>query len=101
VLAPVLERSADPSNPVEAFPLARRLRKLFPDRLYLEIAYHGHPREKLLNRALMALCHRFDLPLVATWVTCRMSPSTCCVGSRWGSQSVIQSIGPSIRELAP
>lgn len=66
VLAPALERCADPSNPVDAFPLTRHLRELFPDRLYLEIAYHGHPREKVVNRALMALSNRFDLPLVAT-----------------------------------
>ena len=66
VLSPALERCADPSNPVEAFSLARHLRELFPDRLYLEIAYHGHPREKVVNRALMALSNRFDLPLVAT-----------------------------------
>ena len=66
VLSPALERCADPSNPVEAFSLTRHLRELFPDRLYLEIAYHGHPREKIVNRALMALSSRFDLPLVAT-----------------------------------
>ena len=66
VLAPTLERCADPSNPVEAFALTRRLSELFPDRLYLEISYHGHPREKVVNRALMALSNRFDLPLVAT-----------------------------------
>jgi hypothetical protein len=66
VLAPTLERCADPSNPVEAFSLTRRLRELFPDRLYLEISYQGHPREKVVNRALMALSNRFDLPLVAT-----------------------------------
>jgi DNA polymerase-3 subunit alpha len=66
VLAQTLERCADPSNPVEALPLARRLRELFPGRLYLEISYHGHPREKVVNRALMALSNRLDLPLVAT-----------------------------------
>src|SRR5262252_1665075 len=65
-LAPTLERCADPSNPVEALPLARRLRELFPGHLYLEISYHGHPREKVVNRALMALSNRLDLPLVAT-----------------------------------
>src|SRR5215472_16318119 len=66
VLAATVERCADPTQPVEAFPFTRRLRELFPNRLYLEIAYHGRPREKLLNRALMALSNRFDLPLVAT-----------------------------------
>jgi hypothetical protein len=41
VLAPAIERCADPANPIEALPLARRLRDLFPDRFYLELAYHG------------------------------------------------------------
>ena len=40
--------------------------ELFPERLYLEVAYHGNPREKLLNRALRALAQKLDLPLVAT-----------------------------------
>ncbi|HEY2595494.1 MAG TPA: hypothetical protein VGK33_16505, partial [Chloroflexota bacterium] len=66
VLAPSLERCADPTNPVEAFSLTRRLRELFPDRLYLEISHHGHPREKVVNRALMAVAERLELPLVAT-----------------------------------
>jgi DNA polymerase-3 subunit alpha len=66
VLAPLIAGSADPTNPVEAVPLARRLAELFPDRFYLEVAYHGHPREKLVNRALMALGSKLDLPLVAT-----------------------------------
>ena len=47
-------------------PLARHLRELFPDRFYLELSYHGHPREKLVNRGLMALSERLELPLVAT-----------------------------------
>ncbi len=66
MLAPAIERCADPSNPVEALPLARHLRELFPDRFYLELAYHGHPREKVVNRALMAIANRLELPLVAT-----------------------------------
>ncbi|MBV9546282.1 MAG: hypothetical protein JOY61_18080 [Chloroflexi bacterium] len=39
VLSPSLERCADPTNPVEAFVHVRRLRELFPDRFYLELAY--------------------------------------------------------------
>jgi len=66
ILAPAIERCADPSNPVEALPLARRLRELFPERFYLELSYHGHPREKVINRALMAVADRLELPLVAT-----------------------------------
>jgi DNA polymerase-3 subunit alpha len=66
VLASAIERCSDPSNPIEALPLARHLRELFPDRFYLELAYHGHPREKVVNRALMAVASRLELPLVAT-----------------------------------
>jgi DNA polymerase III alpha subunit len=65
-LSRTLERSADPTHPVEAVPLARWLAELFPERLYLELSYHGNPREKLLNRALMALGQMLDLPLVVT-----------------------------------
>jgi DNA polymerase III alpha subunit len=43
VLSRTLERSADPTHPVEAVPLARWLAELFPDRLYLELSYHGNP----------------------------------------------------------
>jgi hypothetical protein len=66
VLSRTFERSADPARPVEAVSLARWLAELFPDRLYLELAYHGNPREKLLNRSLTALAETLDLPLVAT-----------------------------------
>jgi hypothetical protein len=65
VLSPLVEHAADPSNPTEAMPLTRRLAELFPH-LYIELAYHHHPREKLINRGLVALAQRLDLPLVAT-----------------------------------
>src|SRR5919201_345077 len=39
---------------------------LFPDRLYLELAYHGRPTEKLINHGLVVVSERLELPLVAT-----------------------------------
>ena len=43
-----------------------RLMELYPDRLYLELAFHGNPAEKLVNRGLVAIAQRMDLPMVAT-----------------------------------
>src|SRR5918911_2142643 len=65
VLAPLIEQAADLSNPVEAVALARRLSELYPH-VYVELAYHGHPREKLVNSGLVALAQRLELPVVAT-----------------------------------
>lgn len=65
VLSPLIEHAADPGNPVEAVGLTRRLAELYPH-LYLELAYHHQPREKLINRGLVALAQRLDVPLVAT-----------------------------------
>jgi DNA polymerase-3 subunit alpha len=66
VLAPYIERADDPAEPRAALARTRWLSELFPDRLYLELAYHGQPREKLINRGLVALSQLLDLPLVAT-----------------------------------
>jgi DNA polymerase III subunit alpha len=65
VLTPLIEQAGDPSNPVEAVALASRLNELYPH-VFVELAYHGQPREKLVNRGLVALAQRLDLPLVAT-----------------------------------
>src|SRR5579859_2913968 len=65
VLTPLVEQAADPSNPVEAVALASRLSELY-SHVFVELAYHGQPREKLVNRGLVALAQRLDLPLVAT-----------------------------------
>ena len=65
VLTPLIEQVANPSNPVEAVALASRLNELYPH-VHVELAYHGQPREKLVNRGLAALAQRLDLPLVAT-----------------------------------
>jgi DNA polymerase-3 subunit alpha len=39
---------------------------LYPNWLYLEIAFHGNAAERLVNRGLIAIAQRMDLPLVAT-----------------------------------
>ncbi len=65
VLTPLIERAPDLSNPSEAVALARRLNELYLH-VYVELAYHGHSREKLVNRGLVALAQRLDLPVVAT-----------------------------------
>ena len=65
VLGLLVEHAADPGNPIEAAALCRRLAELYPY-LYIELAYHGHPREKLINRGLVALAERLELPIVAT-----------------------------------
>ncbi len=66
ILSAAIEHSGNPAEPIEAFSLVRRLMELYPDRLYLELAYHGNPAEKLVNRGLVAIAQRMDLPLVAT-----------------------------------
>jgi DNA polymerase III subunit alpha len=66
ILSAAIEHSANPAEHVEAFGLARRLMELYPGRLYLELAFHGNAAEKLVNRGLIALAQRMELPLVAT-----------------------------------
>jgi DNA polymerase III subunit alpha len=66
IVSTAIEQSANPAEPIEAFGLVRRLMELYPARLYLELAYHNHPLEKLVNRGLVAIARRMDLPLVAT-----------------------------------
>jgi len=66
ILSSAIEHSANPAEPIEAYGLVRRLMELYSDRLYLELAFHGNPAEKLVNRGLVAIAQRMDLPLVAT-----------------------------------
>jgi DNA polymerase-3 subunit alpha len=66
ILSSAIERSANPAEPIEAYGLVRRLLELCSDRLYLELAFHGNPAEKLVNRGLMTIAQRMELPLVAT-----------------------------------
>src|SRR5436309_13798266 len=66
VLSAAIEHSGNPAEPIEAYGLARRLMELYPGRLYLELAFHGNSAEKLVNRGLIAIAERMELPLVAT-----------------------------------
>jgi DNA polymerase-3 subunit alpha len=66
ILSAAIEHSGNPAEPIEAYGLARRLMDLYPNRLYLELAFHGHPAEKLVNRGLLTIAQRMALPLVAT-----------------------------------
>ena len=66
ILSAAIEHSANPAEPIEALGLTRRLMELYPNRLYLELAFHGNSAEKLVNRGLIALAQRLELPLVAT-----------------------------------
>ncbi len=66
LLSGAIENSTDPAEPIEAYGLVRRLMELYPNRLYLELAFHGHAAEKLVNRGLVAIAQRMELPLVAT-----------------------------------
>ena len=66
ILSSAIEHARNPAEPIEAFGLARRLMELYPDRLYLELAFHGNAAEKLVNRGLVAIAQRMELPLVAT-----------------------------------
>jgi DNA polymerase-3 subunit alpha len=40
--------------------------ELYPGRLYLELGFHGNAAEKHVNRGLIAIAQRMELPLVAT-----------------------------------
>jgi hypothetical protein len=42
------------------------LAELYPNRLKLEIAFHGNAAEKLANRGLIAIAQRMELPLVTS-----------------------------------
>ncbi len=46
--------------------LARQLREIFPNRLYLEIQRHNLPEEAGIESDLINLAYEFDIPLVAT-----------------------------------
>jgi DNA polymerase-3 subunit alpha len=66
LLSAAIEHSSNPAEPVEAYGLVRRLMDLYPGRLYLELAFHGNPAERLVNRGLVAIAERMELPLVAS-----------------------------------
>jgi DNA polymerase III subunit alpha len=66
LLSAAIERSSNPSEPTEALRLARQLLGVFGDRLYFELAFHGRAVDKLVNRGLLALGERLEVPVVAT-----------------------------------
>jgi DNA polymerase III subunit alpha len=51
-----------------------RLRQLFPDRLYIELARRGDAVEEAAEEALIALAYERNLPLVATNPACFAEP---------------------------
>jgi DNA polymerase III alpha subunit len=51
---------------LEAYGLVRRLIQLYPNRLCLELAFHGNAAEKLVHCGLIAIAQWMKLPLVAT-----------------------------------
>ena len=45
----------------EALLVARRLAEIYDDRLYLTLAFHGSPSDKMLNRGLLAITKSMNL----------------------------------------
>jgi hypothetical protein len=66
LLASYVERFEDPDEPVEALLAARRLADIYADRLYVALAFHGSPSDKVVNRGLLAIAQRLELGVVAT-----------------------------------
>jgi DNA polymerase III subunit alpha len=77
ILSSAIEHSRNPADPIEAYGLVRRLMELYPNRLYLELAFHGNAAEKLVNRGLIAIAQRMELPLVATNAVRFRAPRRC------------------------
>ncbi|MCB9989176.1 MAG: DNA polymerase III subunit alpha [Rhodospirillales bacterium] len=50
----------------EAEAALKRLKKIFGDRLYIELQRHGWPEEDRIEGALIDLAYKHDIPLVAT-----------------------------------
>jgi len=50
----------------DAEAVLKRLKKLFPDRLYVELQRHGLPEENRIDGAMIDLAYKHDIPLVAT-----------------------------------
>jgi DNA polymerase III alpha subunit len=66
VISAAIEHSGNPAEPIEAYGLTRRLMELYTGRLDLELAFRRNAAEKLVNRGLIAIAQRMELPLVAT-----------------------------------
>jgi DNA polymerase-3 subunit alpha len=50
----------------EADRLTQDLKRIFSDRLYMEIQRHGTPEEESSENGLVDLAYRYDIPLLAT-----------------------------------
>lgn len=50
----------------DAEDILKRLKKIFGDRLYIELQRHGWPEEDRIEDALVDLAYKHDVPLVAT-----------------------------------
>ncbi|QQG35328.1 MAG: DNA polymerase III subunit alpha [Micavibrio aeruginosavorus] len=54
------------NQPRQAEEAAKRLKKIFKGRLYIEIQRHGMPEENRIEEGLIDLAYKHDIPLVAT-----------------------------------
>ncbi|HEY8962930.1 MAG TPA: DNA polymerase III subunit alpha, partial [Alphaproteobacteria bacterium] len=54
------------NQPKDAETVLKRLAKLFPGRLYIELQRHGVREEQSIEPALIDLAYKHDIPLVAT-----------------------------------
>ena len=70
LLPRALEQVPDPTLPAEALPLARQLAAMFPERLYLELAYHGQP-QRCVRRAMNYLYLQSSAADRKTWTPSR------------------------------
>jgi len=50
----------------EAAEALKKLKKIFPNRLYIELQRHGLPEEEAVEEALLDLAYKYDVPIVAT-----------------------------------
>ncbi|HEY0901493.1 MAG TPA: DNA polymerase III subunit alpha, partial [Micavibrio sp.] len=54
------------NQPKQAEEVTKRLKKMFGDRLYIEIQRHNTPEEDRIEDGLVELAYKHDIPLVAT-----------------------------------
>ena len=64
-LSAAIEHASNPSEPIEAHRLTRRLMERYPGQMYVELAFHADAAEKLVNRGRIAIAQPLELPLVA------------------------------------
>ena len=66
VQGPIGEAFIDDNDEKEAIHRFKRLKKIFGDRLYLEIQFNELPQQATLNKFLLKISKEFKTPLVAT-----------------------------------